>query len=96
MCDLWFQEGMKILNRFGYKNQSDHYLIMAENFRPENCFVIRVCICIILNTIFVYLCIFRNLDGWMFLLVPAHPGCPGQSPESRKMVVCECVWLCVF
>ena len=23
----------------------------------------------------------------MFLLVPAHPGCPGQSPESRKMVV---------
>ena len=23
----------------------------------------------------------------MFLLVPAHPGCPGQSPESHKMVV---------
>jgi len=23
----------------------------------------------------------------MFLLVPAHPGCPGPSPESRKMVV---------
>jgi len=22
----------------------------------------------------------------MFLLVPAHPGCPGQNPESRKMV----------
>jgi len=35
---------MKILNRFGYKNQTDHYLIMAENFRPENCFVIRVCL----------------------------------------------------
>jgi len=23
----------------------------------------------------------------MFFLVPAHPGCPGQSPESHKMVV---------
>jgi len=27
----------------------------------------------------------------MFLLVPAHPGCPGQIPQSRKMVVCVCV-----
>jgi len=24
----------------------------------------------------------------MYILVPAHPGCPGQSPQSRKMVVC--------
>jgi len=23
----------------------------------------------------------------MFLLALAHPGCPGQSPESRKMLV---------
>jgi len=23
----------------------------------------------------------------MFLLVPAHPGCPGQIPHSRKTVV---------
>jgi len=23
----------------------------------------------------------------MFLLVPAHPGCPGQIPQSRKTVV---------
>jgi len=23
----------------------------------------------------------------MFLLVPAHPGCPGQNPKSRKTVV---------
>ena len=23
----------------------------------------------------------------MFLLLPANPGCPGKSPESRKMVV---------
>jgi len=22
------------------------------------------------------------------IMVPAHPGCPGQSPQSRKMVVC--------
>jgi len=27
----------------------------------------------------------------MFLLVPAHPGCPGQIPQSRKTVVCVCV-----
>ena len=27
-------------------------------------------------------------DGKMYLLVPAHPGCPGQSPESCKMVAC--------
>jgi len=27
----------------------------------------------------------------MFLLVPAHLGCPGQIPQSRKMVVCVCV-----
>ena len=26
-------------------------------------------------------------DGEMYLLVPAHPGCAGQSPESHKMVV---------
>jgi len=26
----------------------------------------------------------------MFLLVPAHPGCPGQFPQSRKTVVCVC------
>ena len=24
----------------------------------------------------------------MFLLVPTHPGCPGQNPKSRKTVVC--------
>jgi len=26
-------------------------------------------------------------DGEMYLLVLAHPGCPGHSPESHKMVV---------
>jgi len=30
-------------------------------------------------------------DGKRYLLVPAHTGCPGQSPESCKMVVCLCV-----
>ena len=30
----------------------------------------------------------------MFLLVPAHPGCPGQIAQSRKMVVL-CVCVCV-
>jgi len=31
----------------------------------------------------------------MFLLVPAHPGCPGQIPQSRKTVVL-CVCVCVI
>ena len=31
----------------------------------------------------------------MFLLVPAHPGCPGQNPKSCKTVVCVCVCVCV-
>jgi len=26
------------------------------------------------------------------LLVPAHPGFPGQIPQSRKTVVCVCVY----
>jgi len=24
-----------------------------------------------------------SVSGWMFLLVPAHPGCPRQIPQSR-------------
>jgi len=36
-------------------------------------------------------------SGWMFLLVPAHPGFPGQIPQSRKTVVCVCVMaLCIL
>jgi len=31
-------------------------------------------------------------SGWMFLLVPAHPGFPGQIPQRRKTVVCVCFW----
>ena len=26
----------------------------------------------------------------MVLLVPAHPDCPGQNPQSRKMIVYVC------
>jgi len=32
----------------------------------------------------------------MFLLVLAHPGCPGQNPESHKMVVGVWVCMCYF
>jgi len=32
-----------------------------------------------------------GVNGWMFLLVLAHLGCPGQNLESRKTVV----WVCV-
>jgi len=37
-------------------------------------------------------------DGKMYLLVPAHPGCPGHSPLSHKTVVCVCMcfWVTVF
>jgi len=38
-------------------------------------------------------------SGWMFLLVPAHPGFPGQIPQSRKAVVVVCVfhtWVLVW
>ena len=30
------------------------------------------------------------------LLVPAHPGFPGQIPQSRKTVVCVCDKCCVL
>jgi len=36
-----------------------------------------------------------SVSGWMFLLIPAHPGCPGQNPKSRKTVMC-CVCVCVW
>jgi len=41
-------------------------------------------------------CTRKSEDDKMYLLVPAHPGCPGQSPESCKMVKCVCVWLWSF
>jgi len=31
-----------------------------------------------------------SVSGWMFLPVLGHPGCSGQNPQSRKMVVCVC------
>ena len=32
------------------------------------------------------------MSGWMFLLVPAHPGRPGQRAVKRSCVfVCVCV-----
>jgi len=40
---------------------------------------------------------FENPEyGKIYLLVPAHPGCPGHSPESCKMGVCVCVCVCVL
>ena len=30
------------------------------------------------------------MSGWMFLLVPAHPGTPGQRAIKRS---CVCVWV---
>ena len=34
----------------------------------------------------------RGVSGWMFLLVPAHPGRPGQRAVKRS---CVCVTVCV-
>jgi len=31
-----------------------------------------------------------GVSGRMFLLVPAHPGCLEQNPDSHKTVVCVC------
>ena len=50
LCVFLLQEGIKILNRFGYKKQTDQFLIMAEDFRPENCFVIEVCVGQVFNS----------------------------------------------
>ena len=36
----------------------------------------------------------ENVSGWMFLLVPAHPGRPGQRAVKRSCV-CVCVCVCV-
>jgi len=31
-----------------------------------------------------------GVSRWMFLLVLAHLGCPGQNPQSHKTCVCVC------
>jgi len=41
-----------------------------------------------------YLMTAMGVSGWMFLLVPAHPGCPGQNPKSHKTVVC--MYVCMY
>ena len=36
----------------------------------------------------------RGVSGWMLLLVPAHPGNPGQRAVKWSCVcVCVCGWL---
>ena len=35
-------------------------------------------------------------DGKIYLLVPAHPDCPGLSPESCKMVVYVYIYVICF
>ena len=69
---IWLQEAMKILNRFGYKKVTDDFLVMAENFRPENCFVILVRICqtflIQIGYFFYELCKKQNRSYWNVVL----------------------------
>jgi len=33
-----------------------------------------------------------GVSGWMFLLVPAYPGCPGSKAVKRSLLF-ECMWL---
>jgi len=33
----------------------------------------------------------RMVGGWVFLLVPAHPGSPGQTAVKRSLLLC-CCW----
>ena len=33
-----------------------------------------------------------GVSGWVFLLVPAYPGCPRSTAIKR---LCVCVWVCV-
>jgi len=67
---------------------------MAEMGAPISLDTVAVhpdCLCICLC--YLYFAPENPEDGEMYLLVPAYPGCPGQSPESCKMVVCVCVIL---
>jgi len=59
---ICLQEAMKILNRFGYKNITEQYLVMSDNFRPENCFVIQVCAYKTCVTKLTFHCNFRNKE----------------------------------
>ena len=43
----------------------------------------------------VDICISLTYVKLVVIRVPAHPGCPGQFPQSRKTVVCVCVCVCV-
>ena len=36
-----------------------------------------------------------GVSGWMFLLVPAYPGCPGQTAIKRLLLLCCCYYLVV-
>ena len=36
-----------------------------------------------------------GVSGWVFLLVPAYPGCPGQKPLNGCVCVCARVCVCV-
>jgi len=61
---------------------------MAEVVAPINLDGVAVnpdCWCICLS--YLHFAPENPEDGEMYLLVPAHPGCPRQSSESCKMVV---------
>jgi len=44
------------------------------------------CLCVCLS--YLHFAPENPEDSEMYLLVPTHVGCPGQSPERCKMVVC--------
>ena len=90
----WFkQRGQLNYTVFQKKLRHNHFYVHLSTARLQ----IRVYLILIhwlstaIRTKSYLLCsmflIMIGVNGWMFLLVPAHPGCPGQNPESHKTVV---------
>ena len=85
---VWLQEALRILSRFGYKTVTDQFLIMADNFRPENCFVIQVCVCEIF-------CKVLNLHFVVFLTQTSTSGAVHTIARgSRRMTLVRSAFFC--
>jgi len=77
---------------------------LRDHFWPTILSVVPLAHCVVcLSSVTFFIVVRVSIKGrfmttigvseWMFLLVLAHLGCPGQNPESCKTVVC--VWVCV-
>ena len=80
---LTYMQWWTVWTKYDWTNQS----ALSWGFEFCECFIIIFQLTEALGMIDDY----DESSGWMFLLVPAHPGFPGQIPQSRKTVV----WVCV-